>query len=91
MKVVDDSRTGKGAPDEPRVRLPLVVCKFLRTKKAFGSPEDGAPDWREGRSTTAVYWCLRSMETWGPDEQVTHAHECREGRACFEAPYEPNA
>ena len=22
-------------------------------------------DWREGTSSTAVFWCLRTMETWG--------------------------
>ena len=67
--------------------LPVVVCRFLRTKNAFGTRETGAVDWREGHSTTAVYWCLRTMETWGTDERVAHAHDCRAGRSCFEAPF----
>jgi hypothetical protein len=70
-------------------RLPIVVCRMLRTKKAFGTPEEGAADWREGRSTTAVYWCLRTMEAWGTDDAAAHVHDCREGRACFEAPTRP--
>lgn len=65
-------------------RLP-VVCRKLRTKNSFISPPDGAKDWREG-STTAVYWCLRTMETWGTDERLAHPHECGADRACFAAP-----
>jgi hypothetical protein len=59
---------------------------MLRTKNAFGTREPGAPDWREGTSTSAVYWCLRTMETWGLDDRPAHAHDCRAGRECFESP-----
>ena len=34
---------------------------------------------------TAVYWCLRTMETWGPDDRLTEAGACRSGRVCFES------
>jgi hypothetical protein len=71
--------------DDDKVHLP-VVCRKLRTKNAFGSMQSGAPDWRLGESTTAVYWCLKTMETWGPDNQVTHPHQCKSGRACFVSP-----
>jgi hypothetical protein len=70
---------------EEKKRLP-VVCRKLRTKHGFGSPAPGAPDWRLGQSSTAVYWCLVTMETWGTDERPAHPHHCVEGRACFEAP-----
>jgi hypothetical protein len=70
---------------EARVRLP-VVCRKLRTKAAFGTLEGMTHDWREGASSTAVYWCLRTMETWGTDDRPAHAADCRAGRACFEPP-----
>lgn len=78
-------------PGEPhdRVRLPIVVCKYLRTKNAFGTREAAAPDWREGASTTAVDRCLRTMETWGTDDAVAHPRPCREGRVCFAPPFDP--
>jgi hypothetical protein len=63
-----------------------VVCRSLRTKTAFGTLEEGARDWRYGESTTAVYWCLRTMEAAGPDDGFVHATRCREGRTCFRAP-----
>jgi hypothetical protein len=60
------------------------VCRLLRTKTAFGTFRGNAWAWQSGRSTTAVYWCLRTMETAGPDDGYTHPHTCREGRGCFE-------
>ncbi len=65
------------------------VCRHLRTKTAFGTFRGGLYSWQSGRSTTAVYWCLRTMETAGPDERFAHPHACREGRACFEPPGPP--
>ncbi|HTE49856.1 MAG TPA: hypothetical protein VK698_03215 [Kofleriaceae bacterium] len=64
---------------------PPVVCRKLRTKLAFGALE-GSEDWRHGESSTAVYWCLRTMETVGPDDSFSHPHHCQRGRACFTAP-----
>jgi hypothetical protein len=68
-------------------RVP-VVCRKLRTKHAFGtfSAAGGPlPPWQAGQSTTAVYWCLETMETAGPDDGYCAADRCRPGRACFQA------
>lgn len=69
-----------------RERETPVVCRFLRTKMSFGSLGPDAPDWRHGDSTTAVYWCLCTMETAGPDDDFAHARKCRAGRRCFVGP-----
>jgi hypothetical protein len=69
-----------------RRHLP-IVCAKLRTKMSFGSfAPGGPPDWREGTSSTAVYWCLKTMETWGTDDDFAHPQKCRAGRACFVSP-----
>ncbi|GEM_PF-916856 len=60
------------------------VCRMLRTKKAYGSFVGQLYDWDEGESSTAVFWCLRTMGTAGPDDNFAHAHTCKEGRYCFE-------
>ena len=70
---------------DDRVHLP-VVCRKLRTKTSFGTLEGLTRDWREGASSTAVFWCLRTMETWGLDQRPAHAADCRAGRSCFAAP-----
>jgi hypothetical protein len=71
--------------NDERVHLP-IVCRKLRTKTGFGTLEGLTCDWREGASSTAVFWCLRTMETWGLDQRPAHATECRAGRACFAPP-----
>ena len=68
-----------------------TVCRFLRTKTAFGAymsdidEETGedAASWQDGTSTTAVFWCLKTMDTCGPDDDFAHARTCRPGRECF--------
>ncbi|EYF02956.1 hypothetical protein [Chondromyces apiculatus] len=71
---------------EATVGAPPVVCRKLRTKQAFGSPHPGLLDWRHGHSSTAVYWCLSTMETAGPDDSYAHPHGCRAGRSCYLPP-----
>lgn len=61
-----------------------TVCRMLRTKTAFGTFVGNLYSWQSGNSTTAVYWCLRTMETSGPDDGYAHPHACRDGRSCFE-------
>ena len=60
------------------------VCRMLRTKTAFGSYGEVGDDWRDGESTTAVYWCLGTMETAGPDDMYCDPHKCRADRACYQ-------
>ena len=64
------------------------VCRMLRTKTAFGSYEleGGDSPWQAGESSTAVYWCLCTMDTSGPDNHFAHPQHCATGRACFQPP-----
>ena len=72
------------APNQSSSDATPVVCQFLRTKTAFGTFAGSLYSWQTGKSTTAVYWCLRTMETAGPDDSYAHPHTCCEGRSCFE-------
>ena len=64
-----------------------VVCRMIRTKTAFGFYDENEEPvaWELGQSTTAVYWCLSTMQTAGPDDQFVHPQDCREGRGCYRA------
>ena len=78
-KVERDRTAGPATP----AREPLPhVCRLLRTKTAYGTSEHGA-EWKRGDSPTAVYWCLDTMETAGPDDRLAHPHGCCHGRSCF--------
>ena len=87
MSTREDARVHLPLERESRAAVP-VVCRKLRTKTAFGTLEGLTRDWREGASSTAVFWCLRTMETWGVDDRPAHASACRRGRTCFAAPDE---
>lgn len=63
-------------------------CRKLRTKLAFSAlvTEDGKPlRWERGDGSTAVYWCLATMECAGPDNGLVHAAECTPGRVCYKS------
>jgi hypothetical protein len=66
----------------PRAEPPSPICRLLRTKTAFASGEEGGL-WQLGASTTAAYWCLATMEPFGPDESYCHPHVCGDERACY--------
>lgn len=59
------------------------VCACLRTKTAFGSLAGAPHRWQEGKSSTAVYWCLATMANSGPDDDVAHPQRCRAARKCY--------
>ena len=67
---------------------PPVVCRMLRTKTFFGTYTSSGDDtdWRTGDSSTAVYWCLDTMGTEGPDDHFAHPHHCCQTRGCFKPP-----
>lgn len=70
---------------------PPIVCRMLRTKTAFGTlvcDSTEAMPWQTGASTTAVYWCLRTMQNVGPDDHFAHPHACDKHRECFVHPFD---
>lgn len=72
----------------PATKDPAVACSMLRTKTFFGTYTSTGEDWQTGDSSTAVYWCLETMSTAGPDDDLAHPHTCRCGRRCFKPPPE---
>jgi hypothetical protein len=66
----------------------LSVCRLLRTKTAYGNYGQDMDAWQMGDSTTAVFWCLSTMTTAGPDQDYAHPMSCRDGRRCFKAALE---
>jgi hypothetical protein len=72
--------SGSGAG---RLELP-VLCRFLRCKSGHGAVEDDVA-WQEGTSTTEAYWCLATMEAFGPDDGYAHATVCNglAARGCY--------
>jgi hypothetical protein len=73
--------------DEPEVDAPdptalPEVCRYIRTKTAYGNAI-GYGRWQDGGSSTAAYWCLQTMGSCGPDDQLVEPKQCLAGRRCF--------
>jgi hypothetical protein len=61
-----------------------VPCRHLRSKGMYvyndfqGEPSQGDYD-------NTVYWCLKTMKSFGPDDELVDGPECRTpGRTCYE-------
>jgi hypothetical protein len=67
---------GVAAPEEGR-----GLCRDLRTKRYYYAPV-GEPGAAFDTSSTAQYWCLRTMRVVGPDEAAVSPEACRRGRSC---------
>ncbi len=63
--------------------VPEDLCRHLRTKRYYYAAPDDSLETAE-QSTTAQYWCLRTMRPIGPDERSVSVAACRSGRSCCE-------
>ena len=59
------------------------ICRFLRSKTGLGTNEGGDEPWLLVDSMTATSWCLRTMESFGPDDDFAEPLSCRPGRVCY--------
>jgi len=77
-----------GAPADG-VRIPEEgipgFCIHLRTKRYYYGSIDQVLEVAD-LSTTAQFWCLRTMQVVGPDEEVVSPRTCRAGRSCCVPP-----
>jgi hypothetical protein len=69
---------GEGAP------AVTVVCRSIRSKGA-GVVYGERVQFDSGYYSSAVFWCLATAETVGPDDGLVHPHACTAGRSCFTA------
>jgi hypothetical protein len=78
-----DAGAGTAAGPLPDEGLP-GLCRHLRTKRYYyGTIEETLET--ADLSTTAQFWCLRTMRVIGPDESPVTPGACRAGRGCCEA------
>ena len=69
------------------------LCRFLRWKGFYGvawrSPEELA---LALAASDSPFSCLRTCQSWGPDEELTAPGACGPDRACFErSPRSPDS
>ncbi len=59
-------------------------CRHLRSKGMYVYTDGYDPN-AHGDYDNTIYWCLKSMKSFGPDdEQVDREYCCDSSRSCYE-------
>jgi hypothetical protein len=70
--------------DFPIVDQPVAPCRHLRNKGMYVY-SDGQECETDDDYDTTVYWCLKSLKNFGPDDEIVGRSECCDpSRACYE-------
>jgi hypothetical protein len=63
---------------------PAVPCRHLRSKGMYVYT-DGSNENRHDDYDNTIYWCLRSMKGFGPDDEMVDRESCCDaGRSCYQ-------
>ena len=76
------ARFAKAIKDGTRQPDPLL-CRHLRTKTWY-VPDSYTERDISRSSSSAQYWCLKTMRPDGPDGVLALPEDCTDERACFE-------
>ena len=70
--------------------LPPDICPLLRTKSlALNTHYEPTVFEERAQSNVAVFYCMKTMGTFGPDDLDIGPDDCRCGRSCWSG--EPEA
>jgi hypothetical protein len=72
-------------PNElPVVQEPAVPCRHLRNKGMYVYTDGQSDDTHEDYDNT-IYWCLKTLTGFGPDDDFVDGQDCRNtSRSCYE-------
>jgi hypothetical protein len=63
---------------------PAPPCRHLRNKGMYVYTDGSGGEANEGYDNS-IYWCLKSMTGFGPDDDLVGGAECRDPeRSCYE-------
>ncbi|MBX3359643.1 MAG: hypothetical protein KF745_14585 [Phycisphaeraceae bacterium] len=65
---------------------PLVLeptCPHLRHKMMYCDERQSTPGLVDDTSDTRVFFCIKSMDQFGPDGQPVRPRSCQGGRSCY--------
>ena len=65
----------------PEKKLPL--CGAIRSKGIYMYTEETPPP---VETDTAIWWCVHTHSSVGPDGDLVHRSCCDGSRSCFEGP-----
>ncbi len=59
-----------------------ITCLHLRHKLMYVDSRQNQPGMVDDDSSSRVYFCTKTQEQLGPDEQPVSPSQCQPGRAC---------
>jgi len=72
------------AGDLPVVNEPAIPCRHLRNKGMYVYTDGQGGESHEGYDNS-IYWCLKTMTGYGPDDDLCGGRDCRvSARSCYE-------
>jgi hypothetical protein len=72
------------SPDSSPAEATASPCRHLRSKGMYVYT-DGQSE-AHGDYDNTIYWCLKTMKSFGPDDDMVDGQECRNpARSCYEA------
>jgi hypothetical protein len=60
-----------------------VSCMNIRHKLMYCDDRHATPGLVDDTSSTRVFFCVKTGDVLGPDDQPVHPTECKAGRACY--------
>ncbi len=63
--------------------LVITACLKLRSKQDYYTVEEPSDNDSDSAPTPRVYWCLRTMQPIGPDDEPVNLQACQPGRGCY--------
>ena len=86
-----DAPAGPDAPEPapepsspPAPTAPASPCRHLRSKGMYVYTDGQSFDEHADYDNT-IFWCLKTMKSFGPDDDPVHADDCRNpARTCYE-------
>jgi hypothetical protein len=60
-----------------------VACENMRHKLMYVDSRHAQRGMIDSNSDTRVYWCTRTMEVLGPDNEPVSPRDCHTGRPCY--------
>lgn len=79
---VTSERPDAPCPLDRPVKL-RITCMHLRHKLMYVDERHAQRGMVDVNSDTRVYWCAKTQEALGPDQQHVAPDVCSNGRACY--------
>jgi hypothetical protein len=74
-------------PTEPieQASPSAIPCRHLRSKGMYVYTDGIAGEPNDDEFDSSIYWCLKTMTSFGPDDEFVDRRACRmTGRSCYE-------